>query len=229
MKLFISYNKKLLADGLQAILNQHSEMEVIGIAKSGVVIFEKLRKYQIDVLLIELDWPKPNTLTYLNQIRDLFPEVKTILVSNITNSQIIYDTINTGINSYILKCCGQEELLSALNHLTKNEDYFSPFITQVLLKNFRTTKKNKQINLTPRELEVLKLLAQMFSNMEIAQKLSISQTTVKTHRQNIMQKFGARNLVGLIRYACRENLIQDDSNEFCQTCPHKIPDNCQIA
>ncbi len=154
-------------------------------------------------------------------IRSLYIYRQT-LISDLIRNGMFSDMLNTGIEGYILHTCSKRDLETAIVKLRSNERYICTSITsQIFCKMGQNSTSDNIIKLTLREKEVLGLLVKMHSNKSIASELSISELTVKTHRKNIMKKFGSKNLLSLVRYACRENLINGKNDDFCKGCTHR--------
>lgn len=220
----VLYQKKLFADGLKSLIadkDRYRLLEMRQIGKNHQYPNE-IKDDSIDLFIIELDWPRNFTNILFKKIKTTHPTSKTLLVSNLANIPAMFDLINNDLNGFISKNNNKDDLQKAISQIIEGEGYFSSHVTKVLLEHLKSPKRGISSSLTRREKQVLELITQMHSNNEIAEQLSISRTTVKTHRQNIMKKFGTHNLLSLIRYACRENFLHNDNNGFCNNCPHKI-------
>jgi DNA-binding NarL/FixJ family response regulator len=223
LKILIGYHNHLCADGLRSILHNQNDNAFIEITKNGQNLFKTLSTNKYDLLIIDLIYPGCDTLAYLTDLRKSNKSMKILLISDLIKNGMIVDIINTGVDGYILHTCSGDDLKIAVDKLLNEEQYICTSITShVLNTKFESQKRNQDIQITSREKEVLSYLVKMHSNKKIAEKLSISEFTVKTHRKNIMKKFGSTNLISLVRYACRENLINGKDDEFCMGCPHRI-------
>jgi DNA-binding NarL/FixJ family response regulator len=129
--------------------------------------------------------------------------------------------MDTGIHSFILRNCNKEDFFNALSHLDDNKKYYCSTITQMLLQEYHDMKNEGSRLLTQRELDVLKGLVNGNTNKDISSDLKINESTVKTHRKNLMNKVGAGNLFSLVRYACRNKLIDFGMDSFCLGCPYR--------
>lgn len=225
IKIFIAYTEKLIYEGLHSLIDTRKEYSIVGSDVNGENIIHSLKKVKFDILIIELGFPNKCNLKYVSRIKLSFPEIKILMITSYFKQGIVNKFIDLGIDGYILKKCTSDDLFSSLEKIIDDENYFCSAITQLLLKEYQDVHENKEHFLTYREIEITRLLIEGLSNEEIAQKLSISLHTVKTHRKNIMDKFGAKNLISLIRYACRENLIERENDFFCVSCPYKLATN----
>jgi len=159
----------------------------------------------------------------LNHIQTLvasYPLLNILLISLLPRTNIGFDLLDSGISGYLLKSCAKEDLMSALNKISENKPYICSDITQNLFTGKRKDQDKKEFDLTDREKEILSMLVSSHTNKQIASKLNLSENTVKTHRRNIHAKFGVSNLLGMVRYACRSNLIDFGDDGYCLVCPY---------
>lgn len=220
--IYISYNERLIHDGIYSLINEHGGYNIVGSSENSNEIFKLLKQHSFKILIIEFSFPNHCSLNYISKIKSDFPDIKLLLISSLFMQGLINKFIEIGVDAYILKSCTQDGLFTALEKIEINDKYYCPTITHLLIDEFKNNNGTKSDILTSRETEVLKFLIDGQSNSRIAKGLNISLHTVKTHRKNIMDKFGANNLISVIRYACREQLIDQDNGFFCVSCPHKI-------
>ena len=219
--IFIGYDDKLIYEGMASMLYTKPAYNVLGGAKNGEDVFKRLKFENPKVIIIELGIPSKANIEYLKQINVEHPIPKTMLISSICNNGNISKIMDTGIQSFMLKSCNKEDFFNALSHLEDNKKYYCSTITQMLLKEYHDMKDKEISLLTPRELDVLRGLVKGITNKEISINLNINESTVKTHRKNLMNKVGAGNLFSLVRYACRNKLIDFGMDSFCLGCPYR--------
>jgi DNA-binding NarL/FixJ family response regulator len=139
--------------------------------------------------------------------------VKVLILSMISLHDFVINALESGAIGYILKNTGKDEVLTAIRSVAKGDSYFSKEVSAILIEQLHMPRSHKKhlndIPLTPREIEVLELIAQEFSNQEIADRLFISIRTVDTHRRNMLEKLGVRNTAGLVRYAIKNGLLKE--------------------
>ncbi|NOQ27285.1 MAG: response regulator [Bacteroidales bacterium] len=220
--IFISYTERLIHDGIYSLITTHGGYNIVGSSENNDEIFKLLKQHSFKILIIEFSFPNRCSLKYISKIKTDFPDIKLLLISSLFTQGLIHNFIELGVDAYILKGCTQAGLFTALEKIENNDKYYCPTITHLLLDEFKNNNEKKSEVLTSRESEVLKFLIDGQANTRIAKGLNISLHTVKTHRKNIMDKFGANNLISVLRYACREQLIDQDNGFFCASCPHKI-------
>ena len=217
----IAYTSRLFSHGLERIIDGFEKFTVVGSFPVGDKLNPTLVNHGTpDFLIIEIDIPGKGDLEYIRLLTQMHTSVRILLISHLSNRQITGELLESGILGYILKSCSSEDVLSALKKMLENTPYFCSHITKTLLSSSGSNQNPDEQILTVRELEVLSLLVQSYTNKYIADNLQISENTVKTHRRNIQKKFGVSNLLGLVRFACREQLIDFGCEEFCTTCPH---------
>lgn len=219
-RVYISYHNKLCAEGLKSIIGGDPHFKVVKMGANGYNLLQNLAEVNPDIFVVETNWPCDSTLSYLEKVRDMFPEIKRVLITNEFDNHLINDLVPV-LNGYLFKNCEKEELRYGLHQVLTGRDFYASNVTNIILKHLDHRGEKEDVDLTLRERQILSMLTKMWSNQEIADSLIISEATVKTHRQNIMRKFGVRNLLGVIRYACRNNMLYDDEG-FCKDCPHNI-------
>lgn len=214
IKLLLADDHTILREGLESLLSLNSELSVIGKASNGEEAVELAGKLKPDVILMDIGMPVLNGLKATRKIKDLYPEVKILILTQYESEYYFFSSLQAGSSGYILKGTNVAELISAVTTIHEGQIYFSPVLTQTILKNFVLGDKltATQGTLSPRELEVLKLLADGCSNQEIADQLFISVKTVQTHRYHLMEKLNLHSRTELVKYAIREGiLILEDS------------------
>ena len=220
-QIVIGYSTNLFSEGLESIIDELDNYTFIESAPLGDRLIKVLERLNFsDVLLVEMKCPRTNDLNYLRSLCERFPSVRALLISGNPHNSMISRLLESGIEGYLLNSCTRNDLISALDKMRDGGSYFCPAITKNLLSANREAQHEKDITLTMRETEVLGMLVNCQTNIEIASDLGLSENTVKTHRKNIQTKFGVNNLLGMVRYACRASLIDYGNDEFCQDCPH---------
>jgi len=222
----IGYTSKLFCDGLEAIIQDYGGYKIIGTIPVRNLLLEKLSKNkrkEIDIVLIELCKPRNTDIDLIKSLLIGHNNLKVFLVSNLPHHKISKELIELGIGAYLLKSCNRNDLIMALDKLSDGLNYFCTDITMSIMNPMKEASVKENIHLTGREKQILAELVTCQTNCEIAGKLKLSENTVKAHRRNIQNKFGVNNLMGMIRYACRSNLIDFGKDGFCRECPHCNP------
>jgi DNA-binding NarL/FixJ family response regulator len=215
IKIFIADDHQLFLDGIQMILSGYPEYRVIGIGSTGDSILEFVEKHEVDVVITDINMPGMDGIRATEKLKERFEQIKVIAVTMVNDYASVHKMLQSGVDGYVLKNAGAAELLKALDFAAAGEVYINKEISDILLKGFRfnQTAEAKRINaikedLTQREKEILRLIVRGFSNQEIAEELSISLPTVKTHRSNILAKCDVRNTASLVRVVLENDLLR---------------------
>jgi len=219
--IFIGYDNRLFYDALANLISSKDQYNVVGGVENGDKLLAQIKMNEAEIIIIELEFPNSKSIEYLKSLNTEFPDRKVILIAPICRNGNTATIIETGICGFILKKCNREDLFNALEHVIENKKYFCSNITQHILKEYHSLKESDKQLLSNREIQILQKLVNGHSNKKRASDLSISESTVKTHRKNLMSKIGAYNLLTLVRYACRNNLIEHGRDTFCLSCPYK--------
>lgn len=209
LKIFIVDDHQILVDGIEAMLKGIADFEVVGKCLNGSTALEFLSQNSVDILLTDLYMPQMTGIELTQKVKKRFPEVKILALSVSYDVSIVHDLMDAGISGFIIKTIGRDELIEAIHEIAKGNIYFSREVSNEILRSLSNRNETEEENyhLTERELEIVKLIAQEFSNSEIANKLCISERTVETHRKNIYRKTNTKTIVGLIKYAVERKLI----------------------
>lgn len=216
--IFIGYNQKLFFEGLSLMFNETDEFHVAGGCVNGEAIF-KYSGNHISVVLLELDTLKKCDLEYLKNVREFFNGLPTIIVSRIISSFCLDELVEIDPEGLLLKSCSKKDLINAMGKVIDGDKFYCHKITQLIFADYQKKLQHDNHLLSPREEQVLMHVVNGETSSRIAGELKISETTVKTHRKNIMDKLGATNVFELVRYSCRENLITRQESGFCKSCP----------
>jgi two-component system response regulator NreC len=211
-KIVIAEDHTILRAGLRALLSGQNGLEVIGEAGDGREAVRKIDTLQPDLLLIDLSMPKLNGIDAIREIKSQHPEIKIIVLTVHKSEEYIVAALQAGANGYMLKDASQNELLLAIDYVINGKTFLSPSISDKVVDAFlNTDKKDKPAavldNLTAREREILKLVAEGNTNKKIAEHLCISLKTVEKHRSNLMQKLDLRNTAALTAYAIAKKMV----------------------
>ncbi len=213
-KIFIADDHQLFIDGIKLIFAQHAHYEITGFGSNGYSIIEFINRMPVDIVITDINMPGMDGIAATEKIKLINPEIKVIAVSMVNDYASVHKMLQSGADGYVLKNAGAEELLKALEFAEGGEVYINKEISDILLKGFRfnQTPEAKRIkaikeDLTQREKEILTLIVKGNSNQQIADELSISIPTVKTHRSNILAKCDVKNTASLVRVVMENNLL----------------------
>ncbi|MTI87674.1 MAG: response regulator transcription factor [Balneolaceae bacterium] len=212
IKIAIVDDHKIVRDGIMSLIEEEPGYKIVCEAKNGIQILEECEKQEIDVIIMDITMPKMDGIEATETIKEKYPDIKILALSMLNEDQHIRNMIKAGASGYVLKSTGKKELIHALNTINEDQFYFSDEATQSILHELvkpevSKSKHNQNVHITDRELEVLKLIVEEHTNQEIADELYISVRTVDAHRRNLLQKIGAKNTAGLVKYALKNNLF----------------------
>lgn len=209
IKVMIADDHSMIREGLKQLLELEGDFEVIAEACDGVDCLEKLNTVLPDILLLDINMPNMNGLDVLQQIKERKIQVKVLVLTVHNEVEYLLKAVDIGVNGYLLKDSESAELKKAILSVVSGEDYIQPSLIPVLNAKMidRNSDNIKIENLTRREMEVLKLLAVGMYNKEIAEKLDISERTVKNHVSNIFKKISVTDRTQAAVFAIRNNLI----------------------
>ena len=214
IRVLIADDHKIFRDGIRSLLEKEKDISVVEEAANGKEVIEKLGSVPIDVIILDIDIGKPNGIEIAEIIKKEYPEVKILILSMMGLNDFIIKALEKGATGYLLKNTGKDEVLTAIRSVAKGDSYFSREVSSILIEHLNqpraSRKRAEDIPLSAREIEVLKLIAQEYSNPEIAERLYISIRTVDTHRRNLLEKLGAKNTAGLVKYAIQKGLADQD-------------------
>lgn len=193
---------RILLDGIKNLLQEPYEVKAI--ASSGQEALELIKNHDYDVLITDYEMPGINGLDLVKAMNTTQPEARVIVLSMHDDPSVIRELFRAGASGYILKKDTYNNLATALQKVMEGKRFISDAIAEVLINDSPEETKGP---LTPREIEILKLVTREMSSKQIAEILFISERTVETHRKNILKKTGVTNLAGLVKYAYMNNLI----------------------
>lgn len=213
-RLLVTDDHRLFIDGIKYILKEELNMEVAGIALNGKDAIEKCKKEKYDVVLMDINMPVIDGIHATREIKQLFPQMKIIMVSMLTDLPTVTKAIQAGADAYILKETGTMDLIKVFKAIFNNEIYLSESISHFFTHdtNNKITTKTEYIKfsenlITPREQSVLKLITEGYTNQQIADTLFISVRTADTHRKNMLAKLNLPNTAALVKFAIENKLI----------------------
>jgi DNA-binding NarL/FixJ family response regulator len=204
----------LMRAGLRAVLSSDSRVEVVGEAGSGRVAVERVRTLRPDLVLMDVRMPDLDGIAATREVTSASPEVKVVILTTFEQDDYIFGALNAGASGFLLKRSGPEELLAAIQTVAAGDSLLSPSVTRTVIDRM-ARQPTPEIGpsrlldeLTPREHEVLVLLARGLSNSEIAAELVIEESTVKTHVKRILMKLRLRDRIQAVVFAYESGLVQ---------------------
>jgi DNA-binding NarL/FixJ family response regulator len=210
INLLIADDHQLFVDGLRRILETEKMFGEIHGVNNGLQVLEHVRSHQVDCIIMDINMPLMNGLETTKQLKKENPDIKIIVVSMECDVVIVSKMLKAGADAFVNKDTGKEELMMAFSKIADNEKYVSPDIAKNLFAYLSYRKKNvteDEKHLTPREIEIIRHIADGETNAVIAAKLFLSVVTVDTHRKNILSKLELKNTAALVKYAIENKLL----------------------
>ncbi|OEK00995.1 hypothetical protein BFP97_05485 [Roseivirga sp. 4D4] len=202
----------LVREGIKNSLVTQEHIQIVGEAKNGLEALDILKKSTPDVVIMDVNMPIMNGTETTKSIKRLYPDINIIVLTMHNEEALISELLQSGATGYLLKSTSMAELVEAIEVVSGGETYFTKEVALKMMNRFvkgtGRTKALKAASLTKREVEILKLISEEYTNHEIADMLFISPRTVDTHRRNLIQKLHAKNTAGLVRYAIRNNIAE---------------------
>lgn len=204
----------LVRAGLRALLERAGDIHVLGEASNGQEGVEMTKSLKPDVVIMDIMMPRLNGIQAAEHIQNLKLPANVLLLSMYSEEGLVHQALQSGAKGYVLKTSVSEELLEAVRIVARGETYLSTAVSTILVESafhHSTSQSNNPLdNLSPREKEILQLIAEEYTSIEIANLLTISEKTVEKHRANLMEKLHVRNLAGVVRLAIKYGLIDKD-------------------
>jgi len=213
IRVLIADDHAVLRDGLRALISQHGDIEVVGEAADGLEAVEKIAELRPDVVLMDIAMPRLGGIEAALEVRHRHLSTRVLVLTQYDNKEYVFQMLRAGVAGYILKKAAATELVSAIRAVHAGESVLDPSVTGGVINRYlqegaRGEPEQRFDQLSPRETEVLKLLAEGRTNSELAELLCLSVKTVMSHRANVMEKLGVHNRTDLVRFAIRAGLVR---------------------
>jgi two-component system response regulator NreC len=213
----------ILRSGLSKLLSEEPDIEVVGEAENGREAVQKAPELNPDIVLMDIGMPVMNGMEATKQIKKRMPEVKVLVLTMHDNEEYLFQVLQAGASGYVLKKAADSDLVNAIHVVARGDCFLYPSAAKMVVEDYLEKLRSGQEptssydTLTEREREILKLVAEGYTNREIAENLFISVKTVETHKSNIMEKLNLHKRAELVRYAIRKGILQVDFDEVLET------------
>lgn len=214
LRILIADDHEVVRRGLCSLLQAHEGWEICGEATDGRSAVEKAKQLKPDIVILDVGMPSLNGLAATRQMVQQDPKCKVIVLTITDSDHVIREALDAGARGFVLKSDAARDLVTAVETLQRNRMFFTPRVNDMVLAGFLGEGRNGSRSvpqlpqLTPREREVIQLLAEGKSSKEVASLLDLSTKTAETHRSNIMRKLGFHSIRDLVVYAVKNNIIQ---------------------
>jgi two-component system response regulator NreC len=210
IKVIIADDHQIVREGLRSMLEKESWIKVVGEAEEGRTTLRLARELAPDVIIMDVAMPDLNGIEATRQIVAEFPKIKVIALSMHDDRRFVLNMIKAGAKGYLLKDCAFKDLTKAIRVVVANQTYLSSEIADIVVKEYLATNTPEESSalylLSPREREVLQLLAEGKTSSQIADNLHVSVKTIETHRSQLLAKLKVKSIAELTKYAIREGL-----------------------
>lgn len=211
-KILLADDHELVRGGLKLVLDAEPDLMVVAEAGDGAVALEIAKREELDLAVLDVSMPRLTGLQVAAELREHRPELHTLMLSVHDSEQYFFEALKAGASGYVLKSAANRDLIEGCRAVLRGEPFIYPSAASALVRDYleRASRGEETPTdpLTPRELEVTKLIAEGLTGDEIAETLVIAKNTVNRHRDNILEKLGMRNRVELTRYAIKRGLVE---------------------
>ena len=214
IKILIADDHHLIAESLSMLLGMVDKFEILGVVNNGWQALSFIENHKVDVVLADIHMPLLNGLEMAMKLKEKPTSTYIIMLTMSEEAHHIREALQAGVHGYVMKCAEKPELIKAIKTVFGGEKYFSEKIIKKLaeIEDVQSPNGKTRIGdimpLTKREIEILRLVIEDLSNIEIGEHLHISSTTVETHRRNLMKKVGVSTAIGLMRWGLRHGLVE---------------------
>jgi DNA-binding NarL/FixJ family response regulator len=211
-RILLADDHAVVRDGLRMVLDAEPDLEVVAEAGDGAEALATALREDVDLAILDVAMPRMTGLHAARELAGRRPEIRVLILSMHEHEQYLYEALKAGACGYVVKTVVDRQLVEACRAAMRGERFLYPGAMSTLIRDYLRRARNHQPvsedRLTPRELEVVKLIAESYSSKQMAQALVISEKTVERHRANILEKLGMRDRVEVTRYAIRRGLVE---------------------
>ena len=213
LRILLADDHALIRRGARGLLQSHQGWRVVGEAANGIEAVEKAKKLKPDVAVVDISMPELDGVQATRQIREAVPNTRVLVLTMHDSDQLVQSALKAGAHGYVLKSDLTESLVEAVKNVAAGKRSLTPKVSDIVLKGFLKAGGHEQpaervdAQPTPREIQIIRLLAEGKVNKEIACQLGIAVRTVEAHRAHVMQKLGLHSLADLIHYALRHRIV----------------------
>jgi DNA-binding NarL/FixJ family response regulator len=210
LHILIADDHGIVRSGIRMLIDRQQGMHVVAEAEDGIQAVELAQATRPDVAILDVSMPRMTGLQAAREIRSRVPDTSVLLLSMHDDERYFFDAVDVGAAGYVLKRSADTDLIDAIQAVARGEQFVSPVTERAVIKEWLAGGREDRLEdpLTPRELDVVKLIAEAHTNKQIAEALHVSEKTVESHRANVLGKLGMRDRVELVRYAIRRGLVE---------------------
>lgn len=214
INILLAEDHNIVRNGIKMLLEADEQIRVVGEAVNGIEILQQIGLQPVDMILTDINMPEMDGMQLLKEVKAKYPQIKVIILSMHEHEKYVMEVFKNGGDGYLLKNIGSDELIFAIKFTYQQRKYLCAELTMSLMdnllknKNYLATMPDHEIDFSLRELEIIQLIAEGMTNLEMSEKLFLSKRTIEGHRQSLLDKTGSKNSAALIRYGVLHGLIQ---------------------
>jgi DNA-binding NarL/FixJ family response regulator len=208
IRVLIADDHGIVRSGLRMLIERQSDMEVVAEAEDGIAALESTQEHHPTVAVLDVSMPRMTGLQAAREIRAHVPDTRVVMLSMHDDERYFLEGLEAGAAGYVLKRAADTDLIDAVRTVAGGRTFLSDEAQRALMDEWLEGVTEVDEPLTPRELEVVKLIAEAYTNKQIAETLKLSEKTVESHRTNVFGKLGMRDRVEIVRYAIRRGLVE---------------------
>jgi DNA-binding NarL/FixJ family response regulator len=209
MRILVADDHGIVRSGIRLLLERQSDISVVAEASDGVEAVEAALAARPDLCILDVGMPRMTGLQAAREIRSHLPDTRVLMLSMHDDEHYLYEALTAGASGYVLKREADQDLVGAIRAVGRGEAFLTNAAERTIIRQWMADgAEGPVIPLTPREEEVVKLIAEAYTNAQIAETLHVSEKTVESHRANVLRKLGMRDRVELVRYAIRRGLVE---------------------
>ena len=209
MKILVADDHGIVRAGIRLLLERQSDLQVVAEASDGVEAVEQALAVRPDLCILDVGMPRLTGLQAAREIRSHLPDARVLMLSMHDDEHYLFEALKAGASGYVLKREADQDLVGAIRAVGSGEAFLTNAAERSIIREWMVDgSRGPVIPLTPREEEVVKLIAEAHTNAQIAEILHLSEKTIESHRANVLRKLGMRDRVELVRYAIRRGLIE---------------------
>jgi DNA-binding NarL/FixJ family response regulator len=209
MRILVADDHGIVRAGIKLLLERQRDLEVVAEASDGMEAVERALAVRPDLCILDVGMPRLTGLQAAREIRSHLPEVRVLMLSMHDDEHYLFEALKAGASGYVLKREADQDLVGAVRAVGNGQPFLTNAAERSIIREWMSNdREGPAIPLTPREEEVVKLIAEAHTNAQIAQILHLAEKTVESHRANVLRKLGMRDRVELVRYAIRRGLVE---------------------
>jgi DNA-binding NarL/FixJ family response regulator len=208
IRVLIADDHGIVRSGLRMLIERQADMEVVAEAEDGVSALESTQEHRPTVAVLDVSMPRMTGLQAAREIRAHVPDTRVVMLSMHDDERYFLEGLEAGAAGYVLKRAADTDLIDAVRTVAEGRTFLSDEAQRTLMDEWLGGATEVHEQLTPRELEIVKLIAEAYTNKQIAETLKLSEKTVESHRTNVFGKLGMRDRVEIVRYAIRRGLVE---------------------